>query len=376
MSQWAGKYIIGLTGNIGTGKSIVRKMLEHLGAYGIDADALSHRVIAKGAPGYQPVLQEFGKWILNNNGEIDRSKLAKIVFNDPQALKELEAIIHPLVNKAIDFLIQRAPQKVVVIEAIKLLEANINSVCDSVWVVYTPPRIQFARLIEKRKMTETEARARIRSQAPQEEKIAAASVVIRNESTYLDTWKQVLAAWQKQFPQTGTRQLQTPATHDTISIQQGKPRDAYEIAEFVNKLNIENAPLSQENIMAAFGDRAFLLCRIDKMLVGVIGWQVENLITRIVNVYIDPCVDKNKVLQTMLKEIEKASHELQCEAALLFIPTNTNNFETAWYQLGYKQCLPKNLGVLAWQEAAMDSMPADSTLYFKQLRQDRILRPI
>ena len=64
MSKWAGKYVIGLTGNIGTGKSVVRRMLEHLGAYGIDADALSHRTIAKGAPGYQPVIDLFGRWIL------------------------------------------------------------------------------------------------------------------------------------------------------------------------------------------------------------------------------------------------------------------------------------------------------------------------
>ena len=63
MSAWPGKYIIGLTGNIATGKSVVRKMLEHLGAYGIDADALGHRAIAKGAPGYRPVVELFGKWI-------------------------------------------------------------------------------------------------------------------------------------------------------------------------------------------------------------------------------------------------------------------------------------------------------------------------
>ena len=64
MSNWQGKYVIGLTGNIATGKSVVRRMLEHLGAYTIDADALSHRVISKGAPGYQPVLDKFGTWLL------------------------------------------------------------------------------------------------------------------------------------------------------------------------------------------------------------------------------------------------------------------------------------------------------------------------
>ena len=80
MSGWPGKFVIGLTGNIATGKSVVRKMLEHLGAYGIDADALGHRAIARDAPGYKPVLDTFGKWILAPDGQIDRGKLARVVF--------------------------------------------------------------------------------------------------------------------------------------------------------------------------------------------------------------------------------------------------------------------------------------------------------
>jgi len=84
VSNWPGKYVIGLTGNIATGKSVVRRMLEHLGAYTIDADALSHRAISKGAPGYQSALDKFGNWILDKAGEIDREKLGHIVFNDPE----------------------------------------------------------------------------------------------------------------------------------------------------------------------------------------------------------------------------------------------------------------------------------------------------
>ena len=126
MSKWAGKYVIGVTGNIGTGKSVVRKMLEHMGAYGIDADALGHRAIAKGAPGYRPVLELFGKWVLTTDEQIDRSKLACIVFNNPETLPELEKIVHPLVTQAIDLIIRRASQPVIVIEAIKLIEAGLK----------------------------------------------------------------------------------------------------------------------------------------------------------------------------------------------------------------------------------------------------------
>ena len=149
MSKWAGKTVIGLTGNIGTGKSVVRRMLEHLGAYGIDADALAHRAIAKGAPGYQQVVQMFGRWVLAADGQIDRARLGKVVFSDPQALAELEKIIHPLVDQAIDILVRRATQPVVVIEAIKLLEVGLGKKCDSIWVPYAPAQEQAARLEQK-----------------------------------------------------------------------------------------------------------------------------------------------------------------------------------------------------------------------------------
>lgn len=158
MAKWAGKYVIGLTGNIGTGKSVVRRMLEHLGAYGIDADALSHRAIARGAPGYQPIVAAFGRWVLGSDGEIDRSKLGRLVFSDPEALITLERIVHPLVNQAVNFLAQRAGQKVIVIEAIKLLESSLVANCDSVWVTYAAPQIQIARLVQKRHMSEADAR--------------------------------------------------------------------------------------------------------------------------------------------------------------------------------------------------------------------------
>src|SRR5512138_1366107 len=126
LSNWPGKFVIGLTGNIGTGKTVVRRMLEHLGAYTIDADALSHRAIAKGAPGYKPVVEHFGKWIVGPDGEIDRAKLGGLVFRDPVAMRELEQIVHPLVRQAVDVLVRRASQPVVVIEAIKLLEGELR----------------------------------------------------------------------------------------------------------------------------------------------------------------------------------------------------------------------------------------------------------
>ena len=138
MGAWPGKYLIGLTGNIATGKSVVRRMIEHLGAYGIDADSLANRVLAKGAPGYQPVVDFFGKWILGVDEQVDRTKLGRLVFSDPDALTYLESMIHPHVIKAIDILVRRSAQRVVVIEAIKLVESGLAETCDTVWVTSAP----------------------------------------------------------------------------------------------------------------------------------------------------------------------------------------------------------------------------------------------
>lgn len=197
MSAWPGKYVLGLTGNIATGKSVVRKMLEHLGAYGIDADALAHRAIAQDAPGYLPVVEAFGQRIVAQDGQIDRSRLGQVVFSNAEALARLEAIVHPLVRQAIDVLIPRSEQAVIVVEAIKLLEGPLRSACDSIWVTTAPVEVQVARLMEKRGLSLEEARQRISAQSSQEAKIAAADVVIQNAGSFDETWQQVVKAWQR-----------------------------------------------------------------------------------------------------------------------------------------------------------------------------------
>ncbi|OGO63671.1 MAG: dephospho-CoA kinase, partial [Chloroflexi bacterium RBG_19FT_COMBO_50_10] len=200
MSAWPGKFVIGLTGNIATGKSVVRKMLEHLGAYGIDADALGHRAIAKDAPGYKAVVDTFGKWILTPDGQVDRGKLARVVFSDPDALNQLESIVHPLVRQAINLLIRRSSQKVIVVEAIKLLEGPLRQACDTIWVTYAQKPTQIARLIKKRNLSVAVAHQRVNSQPPQDEKVKVANTVIQNEGTFEDTWQQVTRAWKVLFP--------------------------------------------------------------------------------------------------------------------------------------------------------------------------------
>jgi len=377
VSKWPGKYIIGLTGNIATGKSVVRRMLEHLGAYTIDADALAHRAIAKDAPAYKPVIDTFGKWILDSNGQINRSKLGGLVFRDSDALSKLENIVHPLVEQAIDILVQRASQRVVVIEAIKLVESSIRNACDSIWVTYAPEEIQVERLIRKRNFTRDEAVIRIHSQGAQSEKIERASTVIRNTGSYDELWKQVSTAWKQVSPTSDTIPLVTKkAESGDFAVQRGRPRDSEVIADIVTRLSKGQQKMSKLEVMEAFGDKAFMLLLLNDKAVGLAGWQVENLVARTTDLFIEPAHMSDKALETLISEVESASHDLQCEASLIFPLPDLASHEASWKALGYEKRAPESLGVQAWQDAAAESKPPGSVLMFKQLRVDRVLRPI
>ncbi len=375
MSKWAGKYVIGLTGNIGTGKSVVRRMLEHLGALGIDADSFAHRAMAKGAPGYNPVVQAFGRWVVGSDGEIDRGRLGRLVFSDPHGLAQLESIIHPLVLQAVDWMVGRTNKPVVVIEAIKLLEANMHKSCDSIWVVTVPKEVQVARLVQKRKMSEADALQRIQSQPSQQTKIAAANAVIHNSGSIEDTWKQVSAAWLKSVPQGEPAPVIAPVVApEAFFVARARPRDSALIADLFNRV-IAGSRVTADDIMAEFGDKAFLLLRSGDRLVGAAGWQVENLVARTTEIVIDPRVPTTRALPLLVAEMEQASKDLQCEASLVFTAANLA-MDSVWQGLGYERRVPQSLGVAVWQEAASEMVKPGQLLYFKQLRMDRVLRPI
>ena len=379
MSAWPDKYVIGLTGNIATGKSVVRKMTEHLGAYGIDADTLSHRTIMKGAPGYQAVVDTFGKWILSENGQIDREKLGNLVFPNPEAMASLEEIIHPLVRQAIDILVRRTKHQIVVIEAIKLLEGDLHSLCDAIWVTDADQDTQIARLVQRREMEEDKARSRVLAQESQSAKLEAADVVIRNNESFEQTWEEVLAAWQQSVP---AKVEPAPVKHvehaeeKELTVRRAGPAEAAEIAEFITKMSKGERRMTRTDVMASFGEKAFMLLNTGEELSGLMGWQVENLVVRVDDVIIGKTAPMEDAVRGLVEEVEVASKELLAEAALLFLPPALAQHNEVWQTLGFTARAVKDLSVRAWQEAAMESMPPGTVLYFKQLRKDRVLRPI
>ncbi len=197
-------YLIGITGNIGCGKSTVLRMLAARGALIIDADAVTRQVMEVGQPAYQQVVEVFGPGVLQApNGPIDRPALGRVVFGDPAALKTLESIVHPATRQAIlAWLHERNTaakecqrRDVAVVDAIKLIEAGYPAFCDAVWVITCEEHQQLRRLVDQRGMSEADARQRIAAQPPQSEKVAVADVVIDNSGSLAETEQQVANAW-------------------------------------------------------------------------------------------------------------------------------------------------------------------------------------
>lgn len=189
-------FVIGLTGNIATGKSTVLRYLAAKGAHVIDADKLTHRAMAPGGAAYQAIVETFGDAVLGVDGAINRPALGQIVFNDPVALRQLEAIIHPAVYDLALAEVSQTEAPVVVIEAIKLLEArNLLRLCDETWVVTASEETQLRRLHQERGMDRAEAQRRMDAQSPQEEKIRLADRVIVNDGSLAELFAQLDELW-------------------------------------------------------------------------------------------------------------------------------------------------------------------------------------
>jgi dephospho-CoA kinase len=188
-------YVIGLTGNIACGKSTVAQMLAALGAEVIDADALAHEAMRRGTEVHAAVAARFGPCVLQEDGEIERRALGRIVFADGAALADLERLVHPAVIGETLRRLAASTRPVVVVEAIKLLEAQMHRHCQAVWVVTCPRRVQLARLMATRRLTREEAEARVRAQPPQRARSRRADVVIPNGARIEETWRQVVRHW-------------------------------------------------------------------------------------------------------------------------------------------------------------------------------------
>lgn len=175
------KYVIGLTGQSGSGKSVVADILAQYGAYVVDCDALAHKNMKHGGVAYDDIVQYFGIDILNADNEINRRCLAAIVFNDSKKLEALNKITHRYIYEYICDIIKHT-DSIVVIDAPLLFEAGLDKLCDAVWSVVCPDDIRLERVTKRDNITAEQARERFKNQKNAEFFYKNSDIVIENSS--------------------------------------------------------------------------------------------------------------------------------------------------------------------------------------------------
>jgi dephospho-CoA kinase len=194
--------VLGLTGGIGSGKSMVAQMFARLGAVVIDADQVAREVVEPGQPALKEIAATFGPGVLLPDGRLDRPKLASIIFTDPAERAKLDAITHPRIRTRMDELIsaQLSAPGVLIVDIPLLYENNRTSSVEKVIVVWVDPQTQLRRIQDRDGLSAEAARQRIAAQMPLDEKRARADHVIDNSGGREDTQRQVEAIYQLYAP--------------------------------------------------------------------------------------------------------------------------------------------------------------------------------
>jgi dephospho-CoA kinase len=193
--------IVGLTGGIATGKSTVARMFESDGGYVIDIDMISREVVGPGKPGWQEVVNFFGRGVLNKDRTLNRKKLGDIVFSNSEKRKKLEEILHPKIYEEkvckTREIFKKDTRAIVIVDTPLLIEVNRHKTVDKVVLVYVSPRVQIERLMKREGLSLKDARKRISSQMPINNKVKHAHYVINNEGTLESTQEAVKEVFRK-----------------------------------------------------------------------------------------------------------------------------------------------------------------------------------
>jgi dephospho-CoA kinase len=193
--------LLGVTGGIASGKTVVAKMLAGLGAPLIDFDVLARQVVEPGKPAFTQIVDYFGKEVLQGDGTLDRKKLSKIVFQDTEKRNQLEDFTHPPIYEAflkrVKAITEKDPEAIIQAVVPLLIEKNLQSIFDKVVVVYVPEGRQIERLVERDGISRKEAAHMLKAQLPINEKLAYADFVVNNEGPMEETKKEVEEVWRE-----------------------------------------------------------------------------------------------------------------------------------------------------------------------------------
>ena len=429
-------YIIGLTGNIATGKSTVRDILEQLGASVIDADRVAHVVLKRGTPAWRSVVDAFGYDILQADGHVDRRQLGAVVFSDPFKLRTLEQITHPAVGTELALLVRDAlntpgaDEQILVIEAVKLYEAGMHEFMDALWVVTAPVEEQRRRLIEDRGMSQAEADTRLAAQPALDEKLARADVVIDNGGSIEETRVQVLSEFavidpttardktplilrwlrlkpqaeparavskppaeqeQAEMPsdaaagaalaaaafgaQAGSNGAVETSTNGEWQVRRAKPSDARALADLLSRIEERAEPLGREEMLERQGKYAYWLVLGNNRPVALAGWQAENLAAIVRELWVAEPDDAPRALPQLLAAIETEADALTCEVIVILVPERAASLaQVAAESAGYQLTTLDELNK-PWRSVIEPLRQNKEPMYAKRLR-EIVTRPI
>lgn len=387
-TRWPNKTIIGLTGNIATGKSAVLRMAAQQGALVLDADKLVHEIMDNDASMQAAIAVAFGSEVRRPDGRIDRPALAAIVFSDPQALRDLENMMHPAVRQEIDRRISESDASVVVVEAIKLLEGELAALCDQIWVTNCSPRTQIERLMVCRGMDSETAALRVQAQNPQEEKVARADVVIDTSGTMADTARQFEAAWEALLAR--AQQADEPAVEATepepaglatttegerpeVIVRRARPSDIPAILLLIHKATGGAVKLKRADLLMAFSERSYLIGQVGMEVTTVLGWNTDSTTAACIDrIYIHPLEAAAITGPPVLQEIENSAVELICEVVMAFLPHDAPaEVRQLFSNAGYVERQRSELH-RAWQQGAAELQPEGTFIMAKVLRDVRV----
>ena len=407
--QWPDKTIIGLTGNIATGKSAIMRMAAEKGALTLDADKIVHEIL-ENDPGMQAAIAvAFGPDVRQADGRIDRAALASIVFTDEDALRDLELMLHPAVRQEIGRRIDESEKQTVILEAIKLLEGELVEIIDQVWVTRCPQKVQIERLMVCRGMDAETAALRVDAQGAQEAKVARADVVIETDGTMADTKAQFELAWE-QLPESGAQAdgqeqmgatdpeeivplaeteaeakeqeavqeedaVETGATASAVAdaeaaeaeevvVRRARPSDIPGILLVIHRATGGETKLKRADLLHSFSERSYLIGQVGTEISTVIGWNTDSTTAVCMDrFYFHPLEAAQRTFPPVLAEVEKSAAQLICEVALAFLP---DDLPEAAHEIlrdaGYEKMEPDDLPEAAHEilrDAGYEKMEPD-----------------
>jgi dephospho-CoA kinase len=412
-TTYAGKVIVGLTGNIATGKSAVMRLAYDHGALTIDADKIVHELMDNDATMQAAIAVAFGPEVRREDGRINRAKLGEIVFADPGALQDLEAMVHPAVGREVDARILGSKQSIIFIEAIKLLEGNLHDICHQIWVTRCSPQRQLERLRVCRGMETEVAAVRIKAQPPQEEKVAQSDVLIDTNGLMKDTETQFNIAWARlpdlatvqpmarlplpdETAQSGGRPLtgrlispkaatprkaasevQPPRRKpsdrpDDLQVRRARPSDIPSILLLIQKATDGKVIMKRADLLMALSERGYFIGQVGSDISAVVGYNIDSQVARIDEIYIYPLEMATQTGKAVLEDIEISAVSHMGQILVAFLPDDAPEPIRELFKVeGY---LPMPLEEMArnWQAAIEESQPEATTYLVRLLRDTRV----